>query len=335
MISNRIVNGGFESGQLLPFSFTGGGSSGVRIVSGNSHSGPFSARILGGSSTITLSQSVPITPGENFEFCVSLAKIGTNTSPPISIVITYRDSSSNPLATALMTNFQSGRLPNNDERDWMEIYRTTTIAPDGTTDALVQIIKSGLSNSASIVVDDVALLAVTGTGPQGPPGPQGPQGPPGPSGGGPALFVSTGPVDEFIPSKPDDFFIMDIVVTTTEANQRVLLDGYIETIAKAYADPGGFPTFDISLLYFLFRGTATSPSFLKIATVSGRHLRPDFEPPGGLFYTWTSILKGVDIPGPAGTYEYQVIVRGAGVAPFDELSCMGGLTATVYPPAAQ
>lgn len=261
MINNRIVNGGFESGQLLPFSFTGGGSSGVRIVSGKSHSGPFSARISGGSSSITLSQSVPVSPGENFEFFVSLAKIGNNTSPPITITITYRDSNSNPLVTALMTTIQSGRLPNNNGRNWMEIYRTTTVAPDGTTSALLQIIKSGLSNSAPIVVDDVALLAFTGQ--------QGPPGPPGPSGGGPALFVSTGPISEFIPSNPDDFFIMNIVVTTTEANQRVLLDGYIETIAKAYADPGGFPTFDISLLYFLFRGPVTSPSFLKFATVSG------------------------------------------------------------------
>jgi hypothetical protein len=161
LINNRIVNGGFESGQLLPFSFTGGGSSGVTIVSGNSHSGPFSARISGGSSTITLSQRVPVSPGENFEFFVSLAKVGSNTSPPITISITYTDSNSNPVATALMTNIQSGRLPNNDERDWMEIYRTTTVAPDGTVEALIQITKNGLSNSAAIVVDDVALLAVT------------------------------------------------------------------------------------------------------------------------------------------------------------------------------
>jgi hypothetical protein len=42
----------------------------------------------------------------------------------------------------------------------------------------------------------------------------------------------------------------------------------------------------------------------------------------------------VDIPGPPGTYVYKIIARGAGVAPFDELSPGNlGLTATVYPPA--
>lgn len=165
MIDNRIINGGFETGSFSPsWSVTG---TGATIVSGNSHSGPNSARLAGGTGTITLSQRVPVTPGENFEFFVSLAKVGTLISPPISIVISYRDSTDGFLGNALMTNISSGRLPNNDERDWMEIYRTTTVAPAGTTQALVQITKSGLSNSASIVVDDVALLAVTASVPSG------------------------------------------------------------------------------------------------------------------------------------------------------------------------
>lgn len=165
MIDNRIVNGGFESNSFPPsWSVTG---TGATIASGNSHSGPNSARFAGGTGTITLSQRVPVSPGENFEFFVSLAKIGTLTSPQISIVISYRDSTDGFLGNALSTTISSGRLPNNDERDWLEIYRTTTAAPAGTTQALVQITKNGLSNSAAVVVDDVALLAVTASVPSG------------------------------------------------------------------------------------------------------------------------------------------------------------------------
>jgi hypothetical protein len=165
LIDNRIINGGFETGSFSPsWSVTGTGAS---IATGNSHSGPNSARFAGGTGTITLSQRVPASPGENFEFFVSLAKVGTLISPPISIVISYRDSTNGLLGNALTTTISSGRLPNNNERDWMEIYRTTTVAPAGTTQALVQISKIGLLDSAAVVIDDVALLAVTASGQSG------------------------------------------------------------------------------------------------------------------------------------------------------------------------
>jgi hypothetical protein len=187
MIDNRIVNGGFEDGTTIsPFS-----GSNVTIINTNSHSGSRSARFAGGTGNASLSQTVPVSPGENFEFLVSLAKLGTSTSPPINIVISYRDSSNNVIPTAQTTiSIPSGRLPNNNEDDWMEIYRTTTIAPATATQARVEINKSGLSSSAPVVVDDVALLAITSSGPAGPQGPTGPQGlqgptgPPGPAGSG-------------------------------------------------------------------------------------------------------------------------------------------------------
>jgi len=153
LIDNRIVNGGFETGMISPFT-----GNRIAIESSSSHSGPFSARLVGGTSTSFLSQLVPVSPGENFEFFVSLAKLGTNTSASISIVISYLDSRSNILATPLMINIPSGRLTN----DWIEIYRTTTLAPDSTTHARVVITKNSASfNSASVLVDDVALLAVS------------------------------------------------------------------------------------------------------------------------------------------------------------------------------
>lgn len=163
MIDNRIVNGGFENSTVSVSPFSG---SNVTIITTNSHSGSNSARFVGGTSSATLSQLVPVSPGENFEFLVSLAKIGSNTSPPIDIFISYRDSNNNAIPNALTTTIHipSGRLPNNNEDDWIEIYRTTTVAPAAATQALVEIIKRGLSNSAPVVVDDVALLAFTGSG---------------------------------------------------------------------------------------------------------------------------------------------------------------------------
>ncbi|WP_419887818.1 NTTRR-F1 domain [Neobacillus niacini] len=153
MIDNRIVNGGFETGTISPFSGLG-----VSIRNTMSHSGNFSIGFTGGSGTFSFSQLVNVTPGETFEFLASLAKINSFTSPPISINISYLDSSNNTVGTALTITIPSGRLTNN----WVEVYGTTSPAPSTARRARVLFTKQSQSGSATVVVDDVALLAVNG-----------------------------------------------------------------------------------------------------------------------------------------------------------------------------
>jgi hypothetical protein len=119
----------------------------------------------GGTGTYSLSQLVNIFPRENFEFLVSLAKINSFTSPPISINISYSDSNNNFVGTALTITIPSGCLTNN----WVEIGGTTSPAPDATRRARILITKQSQASSATVVVDDVAPLAVTGgsSGPMG------------------------------------------------------------------------------------------------------------------------------------------------------------------------
>jgi hypothetical protein len=153
LITNRIVNGGFETGSLLPFSGSNVSISSIR------HSGPFSAMFLGGTSEGRLTQLISVVPGESFEFFTSIVKIGNAASPRVSIVISYLDNELNLKGTALSIDIPVGNIP----IYWREIYMTTTPAPSGTTQARVEITKYSLSGSASVVVDDVALLAVNGT----------------------------------------------------------------------------------------------------------------------------------------------------------------------------
>lgn len=152
MINNRIVNGSFESGFLSPFTGTN-----VSLYSAASHSAPYSARLVGGAVSARLTQVVPVVPGENFEFFVSIAKLGSAVSPPISFVISYLNSSGSVISPpALNITISSGNTPTY----WREIYSTTTPAPDTATQARIEIIKNPQLNSADVVVDDVALIAV-------------------------------------------------------------------------------------------------------------------------------------------------------------------------------
>ena len=68
---NLIVNGGFETGTLPPW--TGVGAS---VTSAYSHSGAYSAELSPNSVNAFIAQLVPVVPGQTYDFEASLAKIG-------------------------------------------------------------------------------------------------------------------------------------------------------------------------------------------------------------------------------------------------------------------
>ena len=65
---NLIVNGGFETGVLTPW--TGIGATVTAVFS---HTGQFSAQLANNS---FISQTAPVTAGQIFEFRASLSRIG-------------------------------------------------------------------------------------------------------------------------------------------------------------------------------------------------------------------------------------------------------------------
>ncbi|MDQ0857682.1 hypothetical protein QFZ72_001161 [Bacillus sp. V2I10] len=75
---------------------------------------------MGGNINSFIFQYVEANPTERFEFLGSLAKVGTLTSPPVSLTVAYYDSSFGFLGYGLITNIPSSRLPNVEDETWLE-----------------------------------------------------------------------------------------------------------------------------------------------------------------------------------------------------------------------
>ncbi|WP_222930645.1 NTTRR-F1 domain, partial [Bacillus wiedmannii] len=179
MIKNRIVNGGFETGTLSPFIVNN--PSFVSIGGLNSHSGVYSAKLSGGLATAIIAQAVPVSPNETFELFVSLSKTGPFPSPLIAINVQYYNGNTF-LEDGLVTFIHSNRIPDNNEKDWLEVYGTTSPVPATANTASIVIAKFSELGSADVFIDDVSLLSVANSGTTGPTGPTGSQGPHGNTG---------------------------------------------------------------------------------------------------------------------------------------------------------
>ena len=163
-LDNLIINSGFETGSLSSWT-----SIDTVITSQYSHSGSFAAQLINELSYSFIYQIAPVNVGEKYEFIVSLAKVGTQPSPQISLNVIFQDAASNNLGTGLLRIIPAGFLSEANERNWIEVYQTTEPAPTGTTEALVFISKQAQAGSADIIIDDASLLAAGGTaGPTGP-----------------------------------------------------------------------------------------------------------------------------------------------------------------------
>ncbi|MGA3761150.1 NTTRR-F1 domain [Bacillus velezensis] len=170
-IGNLIVNGGFESGDL-----TGWDVANATVNSIFAHSGTYSAQLIE-TNTASLSQIVPVTVGQAYHFQVSLGTIGTASNPQVNLQILYLNSLGVPIATGLDAAITIGHLPNVIFNTWTEVYQTTSVVPDGTTDAQIMINKASVNTNTTILIDDVSLLQVIeNSGPTGSTGSTGPTG---------------------------------------------------------------------------------------------------------------------------------------------------------------
>ncbi|MCY8563887.1 NTTRR-F1 domain, partial [Bacillus sonorensis] len=177
-IRNVVINGGFETGTLPPWV-----GQNAFVTTQFSHSGFWSATLLGGNVVSFIAQFAPVNAGEGLEFLVSLAKSGFLPSPQVQIQVSYFDSSFNFLGQGLFVNIPFNRLPVVENNTWLEVYQTTDPAPAGSTMAFILINTLPQAGTANVVVDDVALLEAAGVaGPTGPTGATGPTGPTGATG---------------------------------------------------------------------------------------------------------------------------------------------------------
>src|SRR5699024_6418204 len=160
--------------------------------------GRFAAYLAPGSTPSSLSQTVPITSGESLQLIVSLSKYGFYSSPDILVRVIFLNGNNIEVGIGLNIQISGSSLPNVTSGSWKEIYHTTDAAPASATQARVEISKPISSlNDASVLVDDVALLSVSGgtgtPGPTGATGATGVTGPIGPTGATGATGV-TGPI---------------------------------------------------------------------------------------------------------------------------------------------
>jgi hypothetical protein len=82
--NNLIVNGGFETGTLFPWTGIG-----TIVTSEFSHTGLFSARLTDNEAVALISQTVPVTAGQVLEFQASFSRIGPLPSPAALALISY------------------------------------------------------------------------------------------------------------------------------------------------------------------------------------------------------------------------------------------------------
>jgi len=173
--ANAIVNGDFETGNLIPW-----GSQNAATDSTASHSGVYSARISGATGGL-LYQIVPATPGASYELVASLAKASSGVGPYVYVYVSFYDNALVLTGVGLLAGIAT-RLPNGGANEWTVVYYTTTPAPPGTTQAYVVFQTLATPITVDLLVDDVALLPVGGVGMPGPTGATGSTGPTGPTG---------------------------------------------------------------------------------------------------------------------------------------------------------
>ncbi|WP_200411107.1 NTTRR-F1 domain [Virgibacillus salexigens] len=169
-VNNLLLNGGFETGDFQSWEIMNS-----TITQFYSHTGNASAKLGGGTSPASISQTVPVAPGQNFQLLASLSSTRFLSNPRVTLVVDFLDENNAVITNGLFVEISQGDLPNAVSSNWTEIYHTTDIVPETATQAIVQISKqSGNFLSSSILVDDVALLDFDSN--PDIPGPTGPEG---------------------------------------------------------------------------------------------------------------------------------------------------------------
>ncbi|MCY8491095.1 NTTRR-F1 domain, partial [Bacillus atrophaeus] len=190
-MSNLIVNGGFETGDL-----TGWSSAYTEINSQFAHTGRYSAQFADTIPFAFLAQMVPVTAGQSLAFQVSLGTLGIEPSPQVSMQILFVNDIGEQIGTGLDVVIVPDNLPNLVFNTWNEIYQTTHQIPSDGAFAIIIISKTSFG---PVLIDDVSIVEfVNGIGVTGETGPTGVTGVTGSTGatGSTGVTGPTGPTGE-------------------------------------------------------------------------------------------------------------------------------------------
>lgn len=152
-MKNLIINSGFETGTLTPFTGTN-----VLIQSNYSHSGQFCVLLPGGERESQLMQSVSINPGSQLQLKVSLAKAEPKPAPPITIAIAYHTSTFVFIDYGLKKEIQYNQLPYVLGESWLEFIQNPIPSPTNAAYAQVLITKPCAYGTSDFLIDDIQLI---------------------------------------------------------------------------------------------------------------------------------------------------------------------------------
>lgn len=210
VIQNKIVNGGFEAGLSSWI------SQNVTVVQTPANEGFSAALLQGGALNSFLIQSVQAGPGDTFELMFSIARDTAGTTSTVSVSIAYFSATNAFLGYGLVENV---RVPDAAVRVYQLVDGVASPAPAGTVRAQLAVTRLAATGTAGVFVDQIVLKQVIADA----------------SGAVPILFPNVPTASQqtdslfFMPHFPETRSLLSLDVTTTQPNQRVLIDAFIET----------------------------------------------------------------------------------------------------------
>lgn len=151
---NVLINSSFETGALAPWvGFN------ATVTLGDAHQGFFKAELAGGALTSFISQFIPVTPGDNGQLILSLAKADAETpSPQVSLLVAYLDVNFDFLETGLSQVVPLDGLPFVSNQAWKTVYSLAFTVPPMAAQASILIVSVPAAGTSTVLVDDVELV---------------------------------------------------------------------------------------------------------------------------------------------------------------------------------
>lgn len=306
IIRNRIANSGFEQG-LFQWA-----TQDVTILTDPTNEGFATALLKGGAANASLIQSVTAEQGDTFELLLSAARDSIGTTPTVSVSIAYYSETNAFLGNGLLENI---RLPNAAVQEYQTIYGITSPAPANTARAQLTIVRLAATGTAAILLDQVVLTQIITDA----------------SDAVPVLFpeVPDGRNQSIstieLPDSPSEIDLLTLEVTTTDPNQRVKIDAFVETAYNSSLTGYGF-----GVIYALRRDDQT-----LIQLVSEEQLAlvgVIVGPTINFNHTNFPRFTYIDVVPEPGTYTYTVGGRVSGVPGAQAFAQARAINAIVYPP---
>ncbi|PEL93853.1 hypothetical protein CN602_29545, partial [Bacillus cereus] len=163
-MANLIINGSFETGAFPPWL-----ANHAFVTNQFAHTGSFSAELEVGDHPYIL-QTFAVNAGDTLNVSLFLAKNGIGFIDDVLIQVVFYDVNFTFLSVGLAVTVLGSSIPNASQ-SWENVQADTTMAPIGTTQAMLLIASQKQNNTRDLLVDDVSVNIAGQTGSTGPTGP--------------------------------------------------------------------------------------------------------------------------------------------------------------------